>query len=328
MTMLPTLEPASHSFRAMNTGCRLITYPALGTSEVTTQAALHEAEAMVRAIEARFSRFRDSSELCHINSRGGEWVVVSSELVEVIGLATELHHETNGVFDPAIIDHLEFAGYGASFEKIPAEGPPLGGLAPRHHRFAEIEFAGANRLRLPMGLRLDLGGIVKGWAADRIVEWLQGLGPTLVDLGGDIAVRGVPPDEPGWLIGVEKIDCSGELLTMLQIEAGGVATSGTSRRRWKRGRRWMHHLIDPRDGKPAQTDLRQVTAIDQSAARAEAWAKTALIIGSAGCERLLRDRPELGLLLVANDGTATATPRVLQRLANGAVEDSGSTKGW
>jgi len=320
MTVTCPAEPITRSLRAMNTDCRFVSFPTASSSAAIVERALDDAEARLRAFEERFSRFRDSSELSLINRRSDDWVTVSPEMAEVLRLAADLHAETSGVFDPSILDQLEFAGYRGSFETIPAEGPPLRGVAPRRRDFADIEFRDADRLRLPSGLRLDLGGIVKGWAADHLANHLSSLGPALIDLGGDIAARGVPPDEPGWLVGVESGEGDGKLLTMLQIDTGGIATSGTNRRRWKRGDQWQHHLIDPRTGAPAQTDLCQVVALDASAARAEAWAKTALIIGSAACEHLLATRPDLALLLVADNGTATASPGVLRRLANPAGE--------
>jgi thiamine biosynthesis lipoprotein len=300
------MEPVRRSFRAMNTSVNLIVYPTAELERGVAIDELVEAEGIVRRIEDRFSRFREDSELCQLNRSSGRWFSGSADLAEVLALARTLHAETGGIFDPVILGDLERVGYARSFEAIgehlQVEPPSL----PRHG-FAEVEFGDVNRVRLPSGVRLDLGGIVKGWTADRLVDYLGTLGPALVDLGGDVAVRGVPPDSAGWSVGVECPDDATSLLAVIDVRSGGIATSGTNRRRWRQGDRWMHHLIDPRTGDPAQSDLVQVVALATSAARADVGAKTALILGTTGCQRLLPERPDLDFLLVPDDGAPLAT---------------------
>jgi thiamine biosynthesis lipoprotein len=121
-------------------------------------------------------------------------------------------------------------------------------------------------IELEPGVRLDLGGIGKGYAADRAAELLALAGLCLVNLGGDIAVRG-----GAWPVGVAPG------LT-LELTRGGLATSGRDRRRWLRGGEAMHHLIDPATGRPAAGAPLRVTVVAESAAAAETAAK-ALFLG-------------------------------------------------
>ncbi|HVB96758.1 MAG TPA: FAD:protein FMN transferase [Chloroflexota bacterium] len=306
------MDPISRSFHAMNTSMRILLYPRDERERDDGEQALADAEGVIRAIEARFSRFRESSELCRLNRSSGSWFSVSPDLAEVLELARVLHHETAGIFDPVILDDLERAGYRHSFETI-GKTPIAARLATRRprRRFADVKFQDGDRVWLPPTTRLDLGGIVKGWAADRLVRDLARRGPVLADLGGDIAVSGSPPDSTGWSIGVEAPDDDAQLLAVLNVRGGGVATSGTNRRHWFRGDRPMHHVIDPRCGEPAETDLVQVVALTTSAARADVWAKAALILGTAGCRQLLAERPDLDFLLVPRVGTPSATPGIL-----------------
>ena len=113
-------------------------------------------------------------------------------------------------------------------------------------------------------MRLDLGGIAKGYAVDRAAELLAPAGPCLVNAGGDLAVRG-----GAWPVGVEH-------LTLL-LERGAIATSGRDRRRWTRDGREHHHLIDPRTGAPADTPLLRATVVAASAAEAEVLAKAVFL---------------------------------------------------
>ncbi|MHB8619827.1 MAG: FAD:protein FMN transferase, partial [Chloroflexota bacterium] len=243
------MDPLGRSFRAMNTGMRVTLYPVQDTTETAAGEALARAEAMVRAFEARFSRFLPSSELSLLNQSAGRWMSLSPDLANVLRLAREMHVATDGLFDPGVLPRLEDAGYDRSFEMVPAHRPASGAASPATPGLAAVEFDGPERARLPAGCRLDLGGIVKGWAADRVADWLAPFGAVLVDLGGDMAIRGRLPNGDPWCIGVEEPDLAGELLTAIEVPEGGVATSGTNRRHWRLGQDWMHHIMDPRTGR-------------------------------------------------------------------------------
>jgi thiamine biosynthesis lipoprotein len=135
------------------------------------------------------------------------------------------------------------------------------------------------------------------------------MGPVLVELGGDIAIRGTPPTNEGWQVAVES--GSGELLAILDIDRGAVATSSTEKIRWRMNGSWSHHIIDPMNGEPSRSDVRQVTALGDRTASTEVWAKTALILGAEGSARLVADNPGLELLLVPITGAAVGTPRMI-----------------
>ena len=144
------------------------------------------------------------------------------------------------------------------------------------------------------GYELDLGGIGKGFAAERVAERLALTGACLVDAGGDIAVRGAPES------GVWSIAVDDELT--LGLASGGLATSGRDRRRWRRGGEERHHLIDPGTGRPAATDIVRVTAVGSDAIDAEILAKSLFFAGSTAA--LDADVPAV---LVLEDGRRLTT---------------------
>jgi thiamine biosynthesis lipoprotein len=154
-----------------------------------------------------------------------------------------------------------------------------------------------SRITLDPGTRLDLGGIAKGHAADRVSDLLGAAGPCLVSAGGDIAVRG-RPKAGVWAIAVST--GGGEIT--IGLPHGGLATSGRDRRCWQRAGAEYHHIIDPATGLPAATDLLRVTVVATSARTAETVATSLLLAG--GLDAGVREANARGTpcVLVARDG--------------------------
>ena len=188
-------------------------------------------------------------------------------------------------------DALVAAGYDRTFDELPARAlePPAGSTGCGGTVFVDRS---ASRIALEHGVRLDLGGIAKGYAVDRAVAILAQAGASLVDAGGDIAVTGRP-----WPIGVETADGT---LT-LEVSEGALATSGRDHRRWTRAGQEQHHLIDPTTGFPAESDLLRVTVAAASAVEAEVLAKTLFLAGaSSALEQAKGDG--IPSVLVTRDG--------------------------
>jgi thiamine biosynthesis lipoprotein len=161
---------------------------------------------------------------------------------------------------------------------------------------------------IPAGVRLDLGGVAKGWAADTAMRRLSHAYPVLVDAGGDIAVSGPRACGAPWAVGVADPHDPAGLLDVLLVAGGGVATSGRDYRRWRQQGRWQHHIIDPRTGRPAATDILSATVVAPDVVAAEVAAKTALILGSEAGLAWLLSRPHLAGLLALEDGRVLRTP--------------------
>jgi thiamine biosynthesis lipoprotein len=250
--------------------------------------ALSAAEAEFRRLEAILSRFRADSELSRLNRAGR--LDAGPDLVRVTELALAARHQTAGRFDATVHDAVVAAGYDRTFESIAPDGPEAeneprvcGGLV-RVTR---------ERIELEDGVRLDFGGIGKGYAAERAAEVLATAGPCLVNAGGDIAVRA-----GAWPVAVQT---GGSSLT-LELTSGALATSGRDRRRWRRGGREFHHLIDPATGRPAAGDLVRATVVASDAVTAEVWAKALFLAGGdAGAAEA--DDLRLPSVFVLTDGS-------------------------
>lgn len=266
-------------------------------------------KAFMMAMEDRLSRFRPHSELSRLNARASQVVPVSPWLWEVLLCALEGAQRTGGLYDPTVLDALEAAGYDRTFHEMADDDRPPRPLAPSRKDWRAIRLDPDGRcVTLPPGVRLDFGGIAKGWAAERAADLLAPLGPSLVDAGGDIAVRGNLPGLSGWPIGVADPREASKDLTLLLVSDRGVATSGVDYRRWQRGGMVQHHIIDPHRRRPAETDLLSVTVVAPNAMQADLHALVALLLGSeAGWQYLTRQRDVEGLL-IHEDGIQLASP--------------------
>jgi len=294
-----------HSFPAMSTTVLAGAEGSLGA----VIAGFRRVEALVREHERRFTRFSEQSELSALNRSAGSWFEVTPEMYEVLGLALRYHHETGGLFDPAVLDRLEQAGYDRSIEIVQArsgaQNPTPSAAVGPHPDFGEVELA-ADRLavRLPPGMRIDLGGIAKGWIAEQAAHLLNRYSPACaVNAGGDQYACGVPYDEPGWQVGLEDPFDPKHDLAELTVGPGAVATSSIIKRRWRRGQSENHHLIDPRTGQPAHTPWASVTVITDTAAKAEVLAKALLIAGQDGSERLMARYPKSAFIAIDMQGS-------------------------
>jgi thiamine biosynthesis lipoprotein len=271
------------SFRAMGTEMELLL-------DAESDAPLVEAELELRRLEGLLSRFLPESELSRLNAAGS--LEVGPELLELAELALAARERTRGRFDPTIHDALVAAGYDRSFELLDAVSRPADAARTRCGGAVEVDRA-AGRIALEPGYRLDLGGIAKGWAADRVVAALSESGPALANAGGDISTAGA-----AWPVGIETPAAN---LT-LELQSGGLATSGRDRRVWHRDGQERHHLIDPETGVPAAGDLLTVTAAASRAAEAEVLATSLFLAGSVERAAAEADAEEIPAVLVGAKG--------------------------
>lgn len=256
--------------------------------------------------EARFSRFWQDSELSELNRHAGEWVNVSYQMLEVISLAVKGAKDTNGLFNPLILPALKAVGYGHSFEPehfMPDAGSQVASVPD--YRCIELDRM-RSRVRLPQGAQIDLGGIVKGWAAQQTANRLSKVGPCLIDAGGDMVAVGSPDESGGWYVSVPNPITSDIEVTVLLKDAA-IATSGTDYRRWTRDGQSLHHIIDPHTGQPATSDVLSATIIAPDAVTVEIWAKAAVIAEAAN---------HYPMLLFRHDGSSVYNQEFIALCSN------------
>ena len=289
---------------------RRVRFPIWGTTAVLVvedPASLVAAEELLRAelgvIDLACSRFRADSEISLLHTRAGRGCTVSVPLGEAIEVAMRAAELTDGLVDPTVGAAVRHLGYDRDFGAMPPDGPPLDPPRPAPGWWRVSWEPRTRRVLLPRGVLLDLGATAKALAADRAASQIAdklGCG-ALVGLGGDIAVAGPPPAE-GWRIAVTDDHTRAEQCpdTTVAISGGGLATSSTVRRRWRRGERVVHHIVDPRTGDLPDSPWRTVSVTAGSCVDANTASTAALVRGSAAPGWL--ERAGLPARLVDHDG--------------------------
>jgi thiamine biosynthesis lipoprotein len=260
-------------------------------------------------LERRWSRFLPASDVSRLNSTPDAFVVVSPDTVDLLATMKHAWSLSGGRYDPTLLAAINAAGYSTSSDgsgrRSSSAGPStLGGTIADVGLHPE-----ASAVVVPAGVGIDPGGIGKGLAADLVVTELleRGTAGALVGVGGDLAAAGTPPTAAGWHVAVEDpFDASRELLTVA-IDGGGVATSSTLSRAWVQDGDRRHHVIDPRSGECATTDLSAVTVFARAGWEAEVHATAALLSGADKALAYL-ERHDLDGIMTTLGGTTTATP--------------------
>jgi thiamine biosynthesis lipoprotein len=258
------------SFRAMGTEIEV-----LGARDGFADAV----DAIARRFateERRFSRFRGDSEITRINRRAGRPTTISSTMGTVLRASLDAAQRTEGRFDPTVLHALEATGYDRDFDEI------LAGARGELHatepcgRWREIALD-TGRVLLPPEVGIDLGGFAKGWTADAAAGDARatGIAWIAVNAGGDLRVEGAAPPLH---VKVEDPEDPSATLVTLEMSTGALATTSVVKRSWGPD---AHHMIDPRTGRPAATDVLQATAWAPTCADAEVLAKEAVLLGSS-----------------------------------------------
>lgn len=335
----------NQSFHAM--GCTMRAWLD-SEDEQAAAMALYQVVKLFQVAEARMSRFQATSELSALNRQSGQWVALSAPLWAVVTLALRLAEQTDGLFDPTLLNALTAAGYTADFATLQA-----GVVAPHHrptHRQHRIHYdptehnepargrwrevqvdVARHAIRVPPGVQLDLGGIGKGFVAQQAVTLLSHWGPCLVDAGGDLVAGDAPRGLPGWSVAIAAP--TGEIespsvnmsasdnepsdLALLWLKNATLATSGIDYRHWQQEGELRHHLIDPRTGYPGQSDLFTVSVLAADAVVAEAWATALFIAG--GTDMQAQGQPRIAAAFVDRQQRLTVTPALYPFLQSSSL---------
>jgi thiamine biosynthesis lipoprotein len=233
-------------------------------------------------IVKKFTRFNEDSELSNLNRASGEWVSVTSEFFQLIKFMLELNKNTNGVFDPTVIDFLEVYGYNKDYDFSKLDSPALDemvqNIAKNRKSPQEIELNEKElSVKLVQGQKIELGGCGKGYALDQSKDILLSLGfeNFLIDGGGDLIANGKNHKGDDWEVGMYVFENNEKILkgsTTLKNEA--LAASGG----WARKVKQFHHLINPNTGSP-ENKFNTVFVRSKKAILADSLATTLFVGG-------------------------------------------------
>ncbi|GAA3606954.1 FAD:protein FMN transferase [Kineosporia mesophila] len=301
-------------------------YAALVVADVAKlDAARAACERILADVDRAASRFRTDSDLARVNRAAGDWVGVTPLLCRAVSAAVWAADLTDGLVDPTLGRQLLALGYDRDIDELRrsmaagqaldstvtpglVSGDPAQASHPaRTSAWREIEIDPQGAVRVPHDVSLDLGATGKAFAADLIAETVPAeVGTDLViSLGGDVAIGLLPTTPPGthpWRVSVTELpeDVAKPGAEIVVITEGGLATSSVLARRW-----WndgeLHHLLDPRTGRPVEAAFRTVTACGVSCVEANAISTSSIVRGRDAVDWL--EHEDVAARLVDADGT-------------------------
>jgi FAD:protein FMN transferase len=264
------------------------------------ESAIAACALWLEEVAARLTRFAPESELWQLNRDAGSWFAASPILFDCLSTALRAAESTDGFFDPTLLPQVIAAGYDRDFADIAFQeigAATAKAISGGRWRGITLDTE-QRRVYLPPGAQVDLGGIAKGWAADvALDQFFERFDHVLIDIGGDVRLRGGPLAGGFWAVAVDNPllpDAENdEHVAIITLGSGAIATSGATRRWWRRGGEVSHHIIDPHTGAPAHLWtpawrgdpeeaaqlIAAATALAPTAAQAEIAAKIALLSG-------------------------------------------------
>lgn len=295
-------------------------YTAMGTAidfriwtdrDVPARAAMDDAHAEIKRLEAMMTTWNDTSEVAQINKNaGGAPVKISDELLDVLEGARRIHDQSGGVFD------ITFEGLKGLWHfdqdlvpEIPTEEAIKKRLPLINGKKVELDRA-AKTARLPVeGMKINLGGIAKGYAVDRAAAVLakHGFTDVVVQAGGDLMVKGRKGQDP-WRVGIrDPRGADNDYFAVAPIRDASFSTAGDYERGFIKDGVRYHHILDPRTGKPA-TACRSVTVLAKDALTADELDDAIFILGPEEGMKLLDKHPGAGAVIVDKDNKVHISP--------------------
>ena len=303
-----TEEPARQDIFAMDT------YMSLAAYGEQAQEALAAAAREINRLEQELSRTVETSDIWQLNESGS--AAVSEETAALLQSAAEYSEKTGGLFDVTVAPLVSLWGITTDSPRVPAESEinallPLVGSGHVH--------IDGTAVSLDDGCAVDLGGIAKGYASDRVAEILREYAVTggAVSLGGNVYVCGHKPDGSRWSVAVQDPKSTGEYAMTLELTDVFAVTSGGYQRHFtaEDGTEYQH-ILDPRTGRPAVTDLLSVTVIGQNGTMADAYSTALYVMGEqAACDFWRQSGGEFELVLITSDGRVLYTPGLADHIS-------------
>ena len=257
--------------------------------------------------EKLLSRTIEGSDVWRINHADGEPVEVSEDTVTILQCAKRISGISGGAFDVTIAPVSTLWNFTGQTAGLP--DAEVIARAAELVDYTRMEISG-NTVRLPAGMMIDLGGIAKGYIADRVKEWLEerGVEHAILSFGGNIVAIGSKPDGQEWRVGIQDIDKpTGEYMLVAKNNGGSTVTSGIYERGFDLDGVRYHHLLSAETGWPVQNELASVTIFSESSMEGDALSTTAFVLGTTEGMKLIESLDGIEALFIARDRSVTLT---------------------
>ncbi len=273
-------EPVSKSDFCLDTACDIAIYDDMKKSEA--EDILEEAFALMRDYEKLLSRTVSGSDVAQINEAGGKTIKISKDTADVIKMAGDVSVASGGVFDITVGKVTDVWDFKSESPKVPTAADLTSALP--HIDYQNIVISGDEITLKDPETEIDLGGVAKGYIADKVCEFLEGKGVTsaVINLGGNVVVIGEKAENTPWTIGIERpFTDRTEIIGTIQVTDSTVVTSGIYERNFEKNGVIYHHILDPATAYPAKTDLEAVTitAAEGNSGLCDALSTACLILG-------------------------------------------------
>lgn len=267
-------------------------------TERRAEIAAEAAYARIAALDAIMSDHRDTSELRRLETAAGEWTPVSPDLLEVLTTAVSIARATDGAFDPTVGPLVALWRTARETKQMPAGADIEAARALVGWKLLEVDRKRGMVRLAKRGMRLDLGGVAKGYILEQALMTLraEGLGRALVESGGDIVVGSGPPGEAGWRIDVPEASSDFERRAR-ELTNAAIATSGADAQFVELNGVRYSHVVDPRSGIGVTHDVTARVMADEGAV-ADALATALSVAGPDGVQPILAAYPDVRISLV------------------------------
>lgn len=277
--------------------------------------ALEESKNILYTLDNLFSVTKEDSELSRLQEHSGTWQEVSPIMETVLYYAREITVDTQGAYDPTIYPIVQAWGFTQSRNVIPSP-EEIADLLPLVDGSTLSIDHSLHKVFLPTGMSLDLGGIVKGYAVDALVEIMDdyGIPSASIDLGGNIYVRGTKTDGSMWNVGIQN-PYGGGYVGSMKLQDKAIITSGGYQRYFISEGETYHHILDPRTGYPADSGLASVSIITDSGIRGDALSTALFVMGKAEAEDYWRKHQNFDMILICEEGNVCITPGLVDNFS-------------
>ena len=261
------------------------------------EEAVNASEAELVRLEKLFDRGSEESDIYAVNHGGTAFFEDTKNIMET---ALGISRETDGAFDITISPIMDIWGFYGGNYNVPEEDAIKNALRSVDYRNVFFE---NGAVKLLNNAKIDLGGIGKGYASDKVCGILKeyGISSAMINLGGNVYAYGEKPGGGKWRVGVADPYNSGEPIVTLDVSHAAVVTSGSYQRYFERDGKAYHHIINPKTGKPADNGIKSVTVVCKSGARADALSTALFVMGREKAEEFLENHTDIGGVTITED---------------------------
>lgn len=275
-----SVHPEENTAQISDTGFCLDTVITITLNGTEDETLLADSFTLINDYENLLSRTREGSDIWNINNSGGKPVDVSEETASLIETALNYSELSDGAFDITIAPVVSLWNFSDNSGTIPNSDVLAAALA--HVNYKNVQLDGTAVTLADSETAIDLGGIAKGYIADRLKDFLEekGVKSGLIDLGGNILTIGTKPDGNSWNIGIRRpFAGSAELAATVRCKDLSIVTSGSYERYFEKNGTIFHHILDPKNGYPTENGLTSVTILSEHSTDGDALSTTCFVLG-------------------------------------------------